>query len=245
MQWPCARYEFIDEVLGGCVYNPIFFCSYVDNYLGHYVNNIYGYKCPLTSPYKLIGMPHNNTKNEVKMLYDHIIFLCLMEIGSPDHCESNISLELFSEKHKEVVDRHVCKLNAKELYYDNAYRFSLYEKCKNKDLDRERTLDYTFTITTNQKKEDCHIQQIIDALQSYEYPSYEIIIFSNDDYYVGENIVSLGGQDDGSPYCANLCYKVSKGKVVVALTDYTIPMKSVFNFINDDYQIRTVQNQAG
>ncbi len=242
IQWPCARYEFIDEVLGGCTYNPIFFVSWVDNWLGHYVNNIYGYKCQLGSPYKLRGLPHNNTKNDMKVLYDHIIFLCLMELNSPDHCESNISLELFSEKHKEIEHKHPHKIESKRLYETNLYRFELYDQCKHTNFTKQRDLDYTFTITTNQKKEDCHIQQIIDALQSYEYPSYEVVIFSGRDIYTGEHVNSINGPDYGSPYCANICYQQSKGKVIIALTDYTIPKASVFDFIKSDFKIRTVQN---
>jgi len=242
IQYPIFKSYFSKDILGGCIFNPAFIQGRADLWLGYYVNKIYKYNCPLTSSYNMSSQNHVSLKHDnIANLFDHLYLLYLLDSDTTNYLDNNISLDFFKRAVPVIINDHFVDISPEDLYDKFSSRFNLKELYKQPIVNK--TVDISFIITSNREYDDCHLQQIIDTIESFNYDSYEIIIFSNKYNYVGKKVTCISEEDFGQFHTFNICYQYSRGKNIVVLTDYSIPNPNILSFTSTDEEIRTLVNK--
>jgi hypothetical protein len=239
IQWPIVTASFIERCLNGILFNPLFITHWCDVWLGWYVNNILQYHCPLDSPYHINVKKHNQSSINEMDIWDEIIFNCFTRIENMPYGYNNIPKECFIEIGDKIYPQYNI-VSIYNKYYHRMHLYNLYNKKRTRY--KTRNIDITFIICSVRDKENCYIEEIINTIKNYKYPSYEIIIFCNKYNYTRQNVICLQEDDFGATWGFNRCYSESQGKIIVELTDHCIPMSNIFDFIHSNHLIRSLKN---
>lgn len=236
--YPLIKADFIDNYLNGTIFNPLINHHYCDLWLGYYTTNILLYDYSPNSKYFILNKPHKNITHTRTNIFDEIIYKCLIEINPNNYNYNNINFQLFCNTGKKLK----LKYDLYHIYEKYLYRFCLYNKLSLTHTNHERQLEISFIIASRRRKSETQLDQIISEIQKFDLDSYEILIFSNIIEYNISNVHILYGEDYGSTWIYNRLYQESRGKNIVVLTDYSIPTKSILDFVKSNRQIDTSKN---